>query len=113
MSSPSPEPGAFGIESLRRFLEKQFGDIDHRLRSIDGKVGKLMATLQDLDQALTDFEAAQDSANAEVLAAVNDILAKVGPAVDVSAEVARIKAAQQKQSDAADAINALDVKPAP
>jgi hypothetical protein len=81
------------------------------IAAVDRKVDIIVDTIADLDQALTDFETASDAAEAEVLAAVNDILAKVAGSVDLTAEVDRLHAAQAKQSAAADAIKALDLPP--
>lgn len=67
-----------------------------------------MAGIADLDAALDAFEKASDAAETEIENAVNDLLTKVGGTVDVSAEVARIQAAQQKLQQAADAIQTQD-----
>ena len=68
----------------------------------------MASTIQELDDALTAFETASDAAETEIQQAVNDILAKVGPTVDVAPEIARLQAAQQKLQAAADAIKAKD-----
>lgn len=88
-------------------------DIVQRLGALERAVAKLAQTQADLDAALTAFEAAQAAAIQEIDTAVSDILAKVPPAVDLSAEVGRIQAAQQSLQTAADAIKADDAAPKP
>lgn len=98
-----------------------------QLDRIERKIDAMANTLQDLDQGLTDFEAAADAADAadaaaeqEILAAVKDIQSKIGPGVDLAPELARIQAAQQKRAAASaglrtatDAVKAIDVPPTP
>lgn len=81
-------------------------DIAATLMRLEGKIDQLAATVVDLDTALTAFEAANTAATTEIQAAVAAIVAKVGPGVDLTPEIARLTAASTSLQTAADAIKA-------
>jgi hypothetical protein len=84
-----------------------------RFDALERKLDLMASSMADLDAALTAWETENDAAIAEVQAAVADILAKIPPGVDTTAEVQRLQAGMAKQQAAADAVKALDTTPTP
>ena len=87
--------------------------LDQRFDRLERRLTLMASSIADLDAALTAWEAENDAAIAEVQAAVSDILAKVPPSVDTTAEIARLNAGMAKQKAAADSVKALDTTPPP
>jgi hypothetical protein len=69
-------------------------------------MAQMAATQADMDAALTAFEQAVQADISEIQAALTAIQQKIGPSVDLSAEVARIQAVQQSLQAEADAVKA-------
>lgn len=82
--------------------------IDQRLVALEGTVTEMAMTITDLDTALTALETSNTAAFVEIDSAVQAILAKVGPSVDLSPEVARVQAAEAAVQAGADKIKALN-----
>jgi hypothetical protein len=71
---------------------------------LESMVTKMAASQADLDAALSTFETALTAQITEIQNSVAAILAKVGPSIDLSAEVTRIQTASTELQSAADAI---------
>jgi hypothetical protein len=113
---------AFGIEKLTRLVQQMAAQLDAvhtELRQLpdnarfDALEKQLMATQQDLDASLDALGTAMDTGIQQILAAVQDIAGRVGPGVDLSAEVARVQKAASDIANAASQVQGLDVAPVP
>src|SRR5712671_5273534 len=85
-------------------MHRRFDSVDQRLTALEGKVTAMAGTVADLDAALSAYETAEQANIAEINAAVQAILAKVGPGVDLTNEITRITNVQQSLQAAADAV---------
>lgn len=72
------------------------------------KVAQVAGSQQDLDAALDALDAQLKTSTDAILKAVQDIQGKVGPSVDLSAEISRIQGEAATIKSAGDQVTALD-----
>ena len=75
------------------------------------RMEKIMATIAELDASISALEASETTAAATITTALNDLIAKVGTTVDVTAEIGRIQAVATALGSLSDAAKGDDPGP--
>ncbi len=83
-------------------------DLREQVKALEEKIDQMATSQADFDATLTTFETVVTAALTEIQTAINNIIAKVPPGVDLTSEVARLTAVQNALQTQADAIKALD-----
>jgi uncharacterized phage infection (PIP) family protein YhgE len=116
---------AFGIAHLTHLIEQiaaQLSAVQTELSQLPDKarfdalealINTMAQSQADLDSALDSLGTAMDTGIQQILTAVNDIATRVGPSIDLSAEVARVQKAASDIATAAGTVQGLDVAPVP
>jgi hypothetical protein len=107
----------FGVDHLTRLVQQMTTRLEVVIATTNARFDalekQLMANQQDLDASLDALGTAMDTGIASILQAVQDIAGRVGPSVDLSAEVARVQKAASDIANAASSVQGLDVAPVP